>query len=202
MIRGGLPMTNTRLSLVIFPVAGLCSGICSGISVIIPPLSIIAPGIFFGLALAHSLHASVTRLTPSQQIVIVASSSFGYLLAIIVLAIIVGLLSARLPGFGNGLLSSAIAGTIAGGTGALIIAASVAFTISAMSPMRTLLIVPMTGALLGAGFLFFGVYISDRTAFGHPFDDIITFPLWQTGVASVFPACRRSWHDDFEMNGP
>lgn len=180
-------MKNTRLPFVVFPLAGLCSGVCSGVSVIVPPLGIIAPGILFGLALAHSLGTSVTRLTTGQRIAIIAGSCVGY-----VVAIVAGLLSARIPGFNNGLVYSACAGAISGGIGAMIVATSVVFATPATSRVRTLLIVPVTGALFGAGFMLITIYISDHTPFGHPFDDIVSFPFWQTGVASVFPACQQS----------
>ncbi len=185
-ICGNLPMKSTRLAFFVFPVAGLCSGVCSGISVVVPPLGIFVPGILFGLALTHSLDTTVTRLTTGQRAAIIAASSIGFIAAIITC-----LLSARLPGFDNVLLYSTYAGAIAGGTGAVIVAAGILFTISEMSLMRTLLLVPAAGALFGAGFMFLGVYISDHTSFGHPFDDLVSFPLWQTGVASVFPACQR-----------
>ena len=180
-------MNNMRPSLVVFPVAGLCSGI----SVVLQPLGIIAPGIFFGLALAHSMDASVTRLSTGQRLSIIAASTSGYILAGVAC-----LLCARLPEVDSWLLRTALPGTIAGAIGALTVATSFAFTISAMSPLRTLLIVPLAGALLGAGFMVLNVYISDCTSFGHPYGDILSFPLWQIGVASVIPFCRSSFGDE------
>lgn len=184
-------MNNIRPSLVVFPVAGLCSGICSGISVVLQPLGIIAPGIFFGLALAHSINASVTRLSTGQRFSIVTVSTGGYILAGVAC-----LLCARLPEVDSWLFQSALAGIIAGTIGAMTVATSFAFTISAMSLVRTLLIVPVAGALLGAGFMILQVYLSDFTSFGHPYDDIVSFPLWQIGVASVIPFCRSSYGDE------
>ncbi len=179
-------MNNTQPIFFVFPIAGLCSGVCSGISVVVPPLGVFVPGILFGFALTYSLNTSVTRLTTGQQAAIIAASSTGFIAAIIAC-----LLSARLPGFDNGLLYSTYAGAIAGTTGAMIVAVGILFTISSMSLIRTLLFVPVAGALFGAAFMFVGVYISDHTPFGHPFDDLVSFPLWQTGVASVVPACQR-----------
>jgi len=180
-------MINTRLPFVAFPVAGLCSGICSGLSVILQPLGIIAPGIFFGLALAYSFETSVMRISSGQRKTIIVASTGGY-----IIAIVASLLSARLPGFDNGLLYGMYAGTIAGGIGAMIVATSLAVTISTLAPIRTLFIVTLAGALFGAGFMFCGIYISDHTSIGHPFDDIVSFPLWQTGVASFIPLCNRT----------
>lgn len=184
-------MNNLRPSTVVFPVAGLCSGLCSGISVVLQPLGIIAPGIFFGLALAHSMDTSVTRLSTGQRFSIIAVSTGGYIIAGVAC-----LMCTRLPEVDSWLLRNALPGTIAGAIGAMIVATSFAFTISAISPVRTLLIVPAAGALLGAGFMVLSVYISDCTSFGHPYDDIVSFPLWQIGVASVIPFCRSSFRSE------
>jgi hypothetical protein len=187
VICGYIPMMKTSLPFLTFPLAGLCYGICSGFSVILQPLGIIAPGIFFGLALVYSFDASVTLLSAGKRATIIAASTCGY-----IIAIVASLLSARLPGFDNGLLYGVYAGTIAGGVGAIVVATSLAVVVSALSPVRTLLIVTLAGSIFGAGFMYVGIYISDRTPFGHPFDDFVSFPLWHAGVASVVPLRTRS----------
>lgn len=179
-------MNNFRPPFVVFTVAGLFSGICSGLSVILQPLGIIAPGLLFGAAIGHSLNSSMTRLLPRQRIALIVASTGAYFTAMGAT-----LLSARLPGFDNGLLYSAFAGAIGGGAGALIVATSLTVIAPILSPPRMLIIVTLAGACFGAIFMFCGVYISDHTALGHPVDDIVSFTLWQTGVASVMPFCQR-----------
>lgn len=179
-------MINSKPPFVVFPLAGLCSGLCSGLSVILPPFGIIAPGLLFGGAIAHSFHTSITRLSLHQRTTLVVASTGGYFGAIVA-----SLLSVRLPGFDNGLLCSSFAGAIAGGVGSVVVATSLSVMIPILSPPRTLLIVTVAGTFFGAVFMSCSVYISDYTTFGHPFDDILSFPLWQTGVASVIPFCKR-----------
>lgn len=187
VICGSTRMVNARSSFVLFLFAGLISGLFSGISVVLPLLGLLAPGFFFGAAIGYSLHATITRLSPWQHAALLLTSGVGYFAAAVAC-----LFSTRLPGINNGLPSSAFAGAIGGGVGALIVACSLAVVASGvLSPLRTVVIVTLAGSLFGAIFLFCGVYISDRTAFGHPWDDVVTFPLWQSGVASVIPFCRH-----------
>jgi len=109
---------------------------------------------------------------------------------------VASMLSVRLPGFDNGLLHGACAGAIGGGVGAMVVAAVLALIVPMLSPFRVVLIVPLAGACFGALFMFCGIYLSDHTPLGHPFDDIVAFPLWQTGVAASIPFCLRSSSTD------
>ena len=178
-------MNNIHSPVIVFSVAGFCSGLCSGLSVILQPLGIIVPGILFGAALSHATHTSLTSLSSGQRATLIVVSTGGYFSAIVA-----SLLSMRLPGFDNGLLYSSFAGAIAGGIGALVVAGSLVVVIPELSTVVTLFIVTFAGAVLGSIFMLCSIYVSDHTSFGHPFDDIVSFSLWQMGVASVIPFCR------------
>ncbi|WP_146118852.1 hypothetical protein [Blastopirellula marina] len=181
---GSLGMLNHRLCYVIFPIFGFCAGICSGLSTIPPGWGVIAPGFFFGLALAFSWEACATRLAWYQGTAIVIGSTVGF-----VAAEITSILSYRFFDLGNGMLAGLHYGAVGGYAGGLIVAATLALVIPNFSIARTLLLVPFTGMFFGVIFVFCGIYISDHTPWGHPFDDLVTFPLWQTGVAAVIPFC-------------
>jgi hypothetical protein len=179
-------MASARSSWVVFALAGLVSGLISGLSVILRPIGVVAPGLLFGAALGHAIHMRITSLSYGQRAMLMAGSTCGYFAAIVA-----ALAATRLPGFNNGLLYGACAGAIGGGIGAMIVATSLLFIAPLLSPPRTLLNMTLAGACFGAIFMLCGVYISDHTALGHPFDDIVAFPVWQTGVASVVPFCKR-----------
>ncbi|NQV25591.1 MAG: hypothetical protein HQ518_14620 [Rhodopirellula sp.] len=179
-------MIKAHLPFIVFAVAGLVSGLLSGLLVILQPLGIIAPGLLFGAALGHSFNASITPISLRQRAALNITSTFAFWCAIVAT-----LLSARLPGFGNGFLYGAFAGAIGGGVGAMIVAIALVVIVPMLSRRRTLIIVTVAGACFGAIFVLCGVYISDYTTFGHPFDNIVSFPLWQTGVAAVVPFCKR-----------
>jgi hypothetical protein len=184
-IRGSPSMRISGQPYFVFPIFGLFSGLCSGVSIVLPgPFLFIAPGFFFGVAIANAFDASVRRLTTAQWNTIAAASTVGYIAALVSF-----FLSSMLPAIDNGLLSGAFLGAIAGSAGGLFVAISIANAISASSPVRTLLLIPSAGALFGAAFIVVGVYLSDHTPLRHPFDDFVSYAIWQSGVASVCPAC-------------
>ncbi len=180
-------MTRATVSLIfVFARTGLASGLCSGFSVLLPPLAVLLPGAIFGVAISQSIDGSIESLRRDSKVSLVGCSTVAY-----IAAIVAALLSMRLTGFDNGLLSTAIAGAIAGGVGALLVALSIYVEVSRLHSRRMVLFVTLSGAVLGALVLLIGVYISDHTRFGHPFDDLVVYPLWQAGVAAAIPVFRR-----------
>ena len=178
-------MKNTLRSVAVFPVAGFVSGLCSGLTVIVQPLGAILPGVIFGAAISHAVHTSMKPLSSSQRSLLIVGSTVAY-----VVSIVVSLLSVRLPGFDNDFLSGAISGAIAGAAGAFVVALSLVVVVEDLRSEYMVCAVAFTGAVFGSLFVVVGVYISDHTAVGQPFDDIVAFPLWQVGVASAIPLFR------------
>jgi len=71
------------------------------------------------------------------------------------------------------------------------VAIALVLSVEALRSFATIIAVSAAGAIFGSLFVIVGVYISDHTTGGHPLDDIVSFPLWQTGVALVIPWFRR-----------
>lgn len=163
----------------VFATSGFIAGLCSGATVILRPLGVVSPGVFFGLALTYAITRSIQPLRIATRISLVACSTLAHLLAICA-----ALLSMRLPGIGNGILSSAISGGLAGWVGATAVGFSIFVLVPRLRSMLMLGIVMLAGAIFGTLFGAVGVYISDHTTLGHPFDDLVIYPLWHTGVAA------------------
>ena len=163
----------------IFILIALASGVCSGVSVIVRPLGIVVPGLCFGLALCFALRLSGVPLGLGRAAILIATVTLGYLAAFVTC-----LLSMRLPGWTNsGFISGCLTGTIAGGTGAAIVALSLAFVVPRLRSTAPFVLTSVTGAVFGAVLDNVGTLISDCKSLGHPIDDLITFPIWQVAVA-------------------
>jgi hypothetical protein len=122
-------MARTRNSIVVFSLAGFVSGLASGASVLLPPLSMVAPGLLFGIAISHSFHATASVLSSTQRIRLIVASTIAFLIAIVAT-----MLSSRLPGFDNGLFYSAIAGGLGGTAGAFVLTLAIVLLVQEMSP--------------------------------------------------------------------
>lgn len=164
----------------IFVYCALTSGLASELSVVLKPLGVIAPGILFGLALCYAVSVISERSTTISQTMIVVASTISYLVAEIV-----GVSSARLPGFNNGYVYGGIAGALAGFMGSLGVASALAYCENSLRSIGQVALTSLTGMVAGIAFTTVGVYISDSTPLGHPFDDFLTFPLWQVSVATA-----------------
>lgn len=182
-------MKSTLRPIITFPVAGLVSGICSGLSSIVSPLGFLSPGVIFGIAISYAIHTTLKPLSFAQRCSLVGGSTFAHMIAIVV-----SLLSVRLPGFDNGFVSGALSGAIAGMAGGLGFATSLVVVVQELRSASTVLAVTLAGTVFGSLFIIVGVYIADYTAAGYPISYIVSFPLWQVGVASVIPVFHVRRH--------
>lgn len=180
-------MNNVPSPFLVFPLAGLCSGLLSGLSGF--PLVIIVPGVLFGAAIGHAFHLSVSPLSPGQRVMLIVASTVGY-----ISAIVAGGLSGRLPDFGSDFLEYLYRGTIGGGVGALVVACSLAAVIRELSSLHTLYVVTFTGAVSGACVVVCIGTMADYSATEVLFAFLGFFSLWQTGVAWVMPTCLYCPH--------
>lgn len=183
-------MNNTTSPCVKFTTAGFVSGWVSGVFATMPPLGLFLPGILFGVAISCAVDKSLMPLSFRQRTALVVSSITAYFVAIVVSP-----LPMSFPGFGNGFFSGGCSGAIAGGVGALIVAISLVVVVQVLRSISMVIVVSFAGALFGSLYVIVGVYISDHLDFepleSIPWGFLVTFPLWQTGVASVIPLFRR-----------
>lgn len=161
--------------------SGLASGLLSGLSVVVPGLVVFVPGFLFGGALCFAIQKSLTPIAVGQQLVLIVVSGVAYFLAEIG-----GLFfGAYLLGVDNGLFGGAIVGAISGCIGATLLVFPLITFVEESQPELTLLLTPFVGAILGSAFMVIGIFISDHTPIGHPWDDFLVFPMWQGGVAAT-----------------
>ncbi len=168
-----------------FPLAAVISGFASGMSCIVPGGGIFFPGLLFGIAVLFAVHNAAESCHPAMATIVVLFSLVGYWIACITT-----LLSIRLFGGGNNIASDAMGQTLAGGVGASIIAIGLAISCRSFRSFNFVALTAAAGAVCGAvcGLL---VYLHDNAHLPHPLDFILTYVIWQVGVASVMPFAKK-----------
>ncbi|WP_146118929.1 hypothetical protein [Blastopirellula marina] len=182
-------MKSTDDPWVIFPFFGFASGIASGMSVLVPGLGLIAPGVLLGIALMCGFEGSGTRLSWGQRMALVIGTTIGY-----IAAMLTGIVIYRAHDLGNGFHAAMVHAGFAGGAGGLIVSATLALAVPSLAAFRVISIVTVAGGLFGVPFGYLAVYIADHTAAGHPWDDFVAFTIWQVGVAGAVPLACGPFH--------
>lgn len=159
----------------LFLIASLLSGLGSSLSVAIPPVALLFPGLFFGLALAYAANRTILPLSTGQKVAIVSGTTIAYLLAILT-----SLLSMRVVGIGNSFEASAIPLGSAGGVGGLLIALTLAVLFEEFRLAVCIVSISIIGFFGGILFAVIATYVLDNM-----FAILVLFPLWQVAVAST-----------------
>ena len=169
-----------------FIICATVSAIATGLSPLFPGAGVILPGVFFGIAIAYAINRKIEPLRPISRVLLIALSIFGYWIACVT-----GAVTVRLYGGENGFMAGAVIGAAAGGAGASFVAAGVAIASNYFQSMRVFVVTTLAGTTYGAVFMIASVWLRD---FIHAPDSlvlVISFLIWQVGVASAIPLPRK-----------
>ncbi len=182
-------MNDARSQFILFPLAGLWSGLLSGLCGF--PLVLFAPGAIFGAVIGQAIHRSVSPLSLGARLRLIAASTGGYFSAIVLVCLCVRISSGDSPPG-----TAVVIGAFSGGFGSLMLAAGLVAATRQLSPPRSLGIITSTGVVLGAAF----THSIDFLDLPQPLGVILIFQAWQTGVAAVIPLCLRPQHFSHEQH--
>ena len=165
-----------------YTIIGLLSGLISCTLPLVFHGGSLLPGLVFGVALL--------MIDPNRQVPLVSWRSIGFVALSTAAFIVAGFASLAMTTVVSDRepVGIAIAGTVAGLMGGVLLALSYQLLIYDDVLMRPLAIVGVVSALSGALFTSIGVFLSDHPSVGHPIDDFVVFPIWQGAVAY---ACGR-----------